>query len=167
MSRIFISTTISKYLPRVYGKMKPLETLPPLKTLLLGYFGMPASGEMVTDEILDAMESFCKAGRIVRNHQIKAEAFLDDMSDLGFPLACGAITLAPFDLIGDTLRGLRGILMDMYRCPDKLLAAIDKVTLLMIDGAVAQCEATGCPGVFIPLHKGVRGLHIKLSPMII
>ena len=149
--------TISKYVPRVYGKMKPLETLPPVKTLLLGYFGMPASGGMVSDEILDAMESFCKAGRIVQKHQVKAAAFVEEMAGLGFPLACGAITLAPFDLIGDTLRGLRGILMDMYRCPDKLLAAIDKVTPLMINGAIAQCEATGCPGVFIPLHKGSDG----------
>ena len=149
--------TISKYLPRVYGKMKPLETLPPVKTLLLGYFGMPASGGMVSDEILDAMESFCRAGRIIQKHQNKADAFVDEMADLGFPLACGAITLAPFDLIGDTLRGLRGILMDMYRCPDKLLAAIEKVTPLMIDGAISQCEDTGCPGVFIPLHKGSDG----------
>ena len=39
--------TISKYVPRVYGKMKPLETLPPVKTLLLGYFGMPASGSLI------------------------------------------------------------------------------------------------------------------------
>ncbi len=149
--------TISKYLPRVFGTMKPLAAIPPIKSLLLGYFGMPAIGGMVTDEILTAMETFCKAGRLIQQHEAKAASFINEMKQLGFPLACGAITLAPFDLIADTLRGLRGTLMDMYKCPDKLLAAIDKVTPMMIDGAVGQCEKSGCPGVFIPLHKGSDG----------
>ncbi|MEJ2726653.1 MAG: uroporphyrinogen decarboxylase family protein [Deltaproteobacteria bacterium] len=149
--------TIVKYLPRIHKKLKPLETIPPIRGLLLGYFGMPLSAGFVAPEIVGAIQAFRNAGVIVQRHQEKAEAFVKDMADLGFPLACGAITLAPFDLIGDTLRGLRGILMDMYRCPDKLLAAIDKVTPLMIDLAVAQTEASGCPGVFIPLHKGSDG----------
>ena len=55
------------------------------------------------------------------------------------------------------MRGLRGIFLDMYRNPDKLLAAIDHVTPMMIGMAIAQCEMTGCPGVFIPLHKGSDG----------
>ncbi len=149
--------TISKFLPRVYGTLNPLESLPPIKSLLLGYFGMPVTAGMVSDDIVSALESFCKAARLVQKHEAKANAFIDDMTDLGFPLACGAITLAPFDPIGDTMRGLRGILMDMYRCPDKLLTAIDKVTPLMIGGAIEQCKASGCPGVFIPLHKGSDG----------
>jgi uroporphyrinogen-III decarboxylase len=149
--------TISKYLPRIFGTMKTLETLPPIKSLLLGYFGMPVTAGMVSEDIISAMESFCRAGRMVQKHEAKAAAFVDEMTNLGFPLACGAITLAPFDLIGDTLRGLRGILLDMHRCPDKLLTAIDKVTPLMIGSAIGQCKATGCPGVFIPLHKGSDG----------
>ncbi len=149
--------TISKYLPRIHGTLKPLEATPPISGFLLGYFGMPLSAGFATPEITSALQSFYNAGLIVQRHQEKAAAFVKDMANLGFPLACGAITLAPFDLIGDTLRGLRGILMDMYRCPDKLLAAIDKVTPLMIGLALAQAKASGCPGVFIPLHKGSDG----------
>ena len=149
--------TIHKFLPRVFGTMTPLATMPPLMTLLLGYFGMPALGGIVTDEVITAMESVVKAARLIQTHQGKAGAFIQGMAEQGFPLACGAITLAPFDLIGDTMRGLRGVLLDMYRDPDKLLAAIDTVTPLMIGGAIAQCEMTGCPGVFIPLHKGSDG----------
>ncbi len=149
--------TISKYLPRVYEGLKPLQNIPPITGLLLGYFGMPLSAGFAMPEIAGALGSFYNAGVIVQKHQTKAVAFVKEMGDLGFPLACGAITLAPFDLIGDTLRGLRGILLDMYRCPDKLLAAIDKVTPLMIGLALAQVKASGCPGVFIPLHKGSDG----------
>jgi hypothetical protein len=34
---------------------------------------------------------------------------------------------APFDVLGDTLRGTRGILTDLYRCPDKVLKACEKI----------------------------------------
>lgn len=149
--------TISKFVPRVYGTMKPLESIPPVKAHLLGYFGTSLSAGMLGEDLLSAMESYCRAGRIVQKHMAKSAAFVNEMTSFGFPLACGALTLAPFDLIGDTMRGLRGIMMDMYRCPDKLLAAIDKVTPMMIGGAIAGCEASGCPGVFIPLHKGSDG----------
>ncbi|MBW1799441.1 MAG: hypothetical protein JRJ85_01805 [Deltaproteobacteria bacterium] len=149
--------TISTFLPRVYGKMAPLANTPPVKGLLLGYFGTPMAAGFATPEVVGALQAFYNAGRIIQQHQAKADAFVKEMGGLGFPLACGAITLAPFDLIGDTMRGLRGILMDMYRCPDRLLEAIDKVTPLMIGGAVAQTKESGCPGVFIPLHKGSDG----------
>lgn len=149
--------TISKYLPRIYEALIPLETMPPITGLLLGYFGMPMSASFATPEIVGALRSFYEAGLIVQKHQAKAVSFIKEMTDLGFPLACGAITLAPFDLVGDTLRGLRGIMLDMYRCPEKLLTAINRVTPLMIGNAIAQAKASGCPGVFIPLHKGSDG----------
>jgi hypothetical protein len=149
--------TITKFLPRVYGTLKPLETIPPIGALLLGYFGTSLSAGFAVPELINAVQSWCNAGKIVQKHEAIADAFVEEMKALGFPLACGAITLAPFDLIGDMLRGLRGVLLDMYRCPDKLLAAIDKVTPLMIGGALEQAETSGCPGVFIPLHKGSDG----------
>ena len=149
--------TISKFLPRVHTALAPLGMIPPIKGLLLGYYGLPSIGGMVNDDTIAALEKFCQAARIIQEHQAKAGAFVGEMTELGFPLACGAITLAPFDLVGDTMRGLRGIFLDMYRNPDKLLAAIDHVTPMMIGMAIAQCEMTGCPGVFIPLHKGSDG----------
>ncbi|MFV0437773.1 MAG: uroporphyrinogen decarboxylase family protein [Desulfopila sp.] len=149
--------TLSKFCPRVFGALKPFATLPPLTTLLLGYFGMPAMAGMVSDDLITAMEKFCEAARAIQVHGGKANAFITDLESEGYPLGCGAITLAPMDLIGDTMRGLTGLLTDMLRQPDKLLAAIDAVTPLMIGGAIAQCQATGNPGVFIPLHKGSDG----------
>ena len=41
-------------------------------------------------------------------------------------------TKAPFDTLGDTLRGTRGLMVDMYRCPDKVLKAMDVLTPIMI-----------------------------------
>jgi uroporphyrinogen-III decarboxylase len=52
---------------------------------------------------------------------------------------------------------MRGTMIDMYRRPDKLLAAMDKVFSWSIGGAMAQCHMTGNPRVFIPLHRGADG----------
>ncbi len=149
--------TITKFLPRVYGALKPLGAIPPISALLLGYFGTALSAGFARPDVLRAVKAWYQAGEIVQKHEAVANGFIEEMKGLGFPLGCGAITLAPFDLIGDTLRGLRGVLMDMYRCPEKLLAAVDKVTPLMIGGALEQAKASGCPGVFIPLHRGADG----------
>ena len=42
-------------------------------------------------------------------------------------LATRDCDLTPFDAIGDTLRGTRGIVMDMYRQPEKLLQAMEAI----------------------------------------
>jgi uroporphyrinogen-III decarboxylase len=149
--------TIRTYLPRAYGKLKPLEDLPPVKALLLGYFGTALSSVFAAPLFVSAFQSFYKAGLIVQEHNAKADAFNKKMAELGFPLACGAITLAPFDLFSDVLRGMRGTFLDMYRCPDKLLAAIDRITPMMIDLAVIGSKVSGNPGIFIPLHRGADG----------
>ena len=64
---------------------------------------------------------------------------------------------APFDFMSDTLRGMRGIFLDMLRCPDKLLTAEQKVSRFQLDYAIATSRAIGVPYVFIPLHRGSDG----------
>ncbi|MCL5734424.1 MAG: hypothetical protein M1274_02370 [Actinobacteria bacterium] len=75
----------------------------------------------------------------------------------GFPAPIGSMTLAPFDFIGDTLRGTRGILMDMYRQPDALLEACDKMANVLIKWVTRRATLETPPLVFIPLHKGADG----------
>jgi len=66
----------------------------------------------------------------------------------------GGMGSAPFDMIADTLRGTQGAMMDMYRQPDKLHEAMEKLAPMAIKGAVAMSNASGCPVTFMPLHKG-------------
>jgi uroporphyrinogen-III decarboxylase len=79
------------------------------------------------------------------------------MTSLGFPAFFGGGTKAPFDTIGDTLRGTRGIMMDMYRQPDKLLRACEQFVPIAVKMGVDNAKLNGCPVVFIPLHKGADG----------
>jgi uroporphyrinogen-III decarboxylase len=112
------------------------------------------SPAFVGEEMLNAMEAFCRSARTIGAHAEKLKTFSIEMASLGFPIMCGGATLAPFDVIGDFLRGMRGILKDMYRCPDKLLAAMEKITPLVIGTAISACRMTGNPSVFIALHRG-------------
>ena len=79
------------------------------------------------------------------------------MSTLGMPALIGGFTKAPFDTIGDTMRGTRGIMMDKFRQPAKLIAAMEKFVPLAIDMGVRSAGLGHHPIVFIPLHKGADG----------
>ena len=75
----------------------------------------------------------------------------------GIPSIWGGMCGAPFDLIGDMMRGTKGIMMDMYKRPDKLIEAMERITPILIDEAVGMANASGCPVIFMPLHKGTGG----------
>ncbi|MEE8413681.1 MAG: uroporphyrinogen decarboxylase family protein, partial [Dehalococcoidales bacterium] len=67
---------------------------------------------------------------------------------------------APFDAVSDFLRGMRGTMLDMYRCPDKLLAVCDKILEWRIERSTpANPEVKGdlVRGGGAPLHRGSDG----------
>ena len=67
---------------------------------------------------------------------------------------------APFDAVSDFLRGMRGAMIDMYRCPDKLLAACDKILEWRIERskpANPEVEGAMVRGGGAPLHRGSDG----------
>ena len=148
---------LRRYLPRIYGAMKPLESLPQLHGLLFGYGSVVASSFFAQPEIAQAFETFYKAGCMVRDYQSAAATFTDEAMAAGFPQMFVVGASAPFDIISDHLRGIRGTMTDMYRRPEKLLAAIDKLTPRIIATAIAAAKASGNAGVFMALHRGASG----------
>jgi uroporphyrinogen-III decarboxylase len=76
------------------------------------------------------------------------------MANLGLPGFSGGFTKAPFDTIGDTLRGTRAIMLDKFRQPKKLQAAVERLVPIAIDCAMRSAAKGRNPLVFIPLHKG-------------
>jgi uroporphyrinogen-III decarboxylase len=75
----------------------------------------------------------------------------------GYPMMRGGLAKAPFDTLGDTLRGTKGIITDMYRQPEKLLDAIDVITSITIDQLITGANASRTVAVTFPLHKGADG----------
>lgn len=64
------------------------------------------------------------------------------------------MTKAPFDTLGDALRGMTGILADLRRRPDKVVAACEAIIPHNIDYALVGPGADTRFPVFTPLHRG-------------
>ncbi|RPI34773.1 MAG: uroporphyrinogen decarboxylase [Chloroflexota bacterium] len=153
-SNFFLRT----YLPRIFGALTPWQMLAPLTDILeLPFIG----GFMVPVGIPPVQESFQKlieAGQHAMEW-IQTCLAIDGatISTLGIPPLIGGFTKAPFDTLGDTLRGTRAIMLDMFRQPHKLLAALDRLVPLAIDMGVRSTTGNHNPIAFIPLHKGADG----------
>ncbi len=142
--------------PRIFGSLEAFKMLPSissafyLRTVLrVAVLGIP--------EIAATLERLLKAGAEAQKMMAGANSFVEEMKRLGFPCQFGATAYAPFDYMGDFFRGTRGIMLDMYRNPDKLLAAVEKALPIMVEGGVSPAKRSGIPRVFIPLHKGAHG----------
>jgi hypothetical protein len=155
-----------RYLPRIYGVLSPIEKIPAFRNMI-GGTGFAAIIEMlVSPQFRGMAEKLAKAGEEQRRLRQEGAEFSSVMTFLGFPsqyggggLAGGAIPSAPFDTISDHLRGMRGAMMDMYRCPDKLLAACEKILQWRLEQAVpAAPDAKGRrKRAGMPLHRGSDG----------
>jgi hypothetical protein len=145
------------YLPRVFGALEPWGMLPLLPGIVEMYgvafnfipFGLPP--------VQGAYKALFEAGAEALKWAMAMGGVDGELKTLGFPTILGGFTKAPFDIIGDTLRGTKGIMMDMYRQPDKLLQAMEAITPIMINMGLGAARQTGNPLIFMPLHKGADG----------
>lgn len=145
------------YLPRIMGSLQPLTMLSPLVNIMEMPFTPPNVGRYGLPEVQAALEKLMEAGREALKWQQALAGWDRKLEEAGFPNWTRGMTKAPFDVIGDTLRGTRTIMLDMFRQPDKLLEALERVTPLAIRLGVSVATVTGSPIVTLPLHKGADG----------
>jgi uroporphyrinogen-III decarboxylase len=145
------------YLPRVFGAFEGFTMLAPLTSNLEMYglalnfvpYGLPP--------VQNTFKALFEAGAEALKWAMAMGGTDVELKTLGFPTILGGFTKAPFDVLGDTLRGTKGIMLDIYRQPDKLLAAMEALVPIMIGMGVGASQQTGNPLIFIPLHKGADG----------
>jgi len=142
------------YLPRVFGALQGFQMLPPL-TGILEMYGVAFNFiPYALPPVQATYKALFEAGAEALKWAMVMGGSNGELASLGFPNILGGFTKAPFDTIGDTLRGTKGIIMDMYRQPDKLLQALEAITPIMIGMGLGAAQQTGNPLIFIPLHKG-------------
>jgi len=110
-----------------------------------------------TPEVQASLEKLATAGRECNEWGAVFYPLLGQLVREGLPGPIGSMSLAPFDFIGDTLRGTRGILMDMFRQPDAVLEACDRLAPVLVKWVTRRATPQTGPLVFIPLHKGADG----------
>jgi hypothetical protein len=110
-----------------------------------------------TDEMVSSLEKLTAAAKAANDWFSLVLPAMAEVQALGFPRYAGSSTKAPFDILGDTLRGTKGILLDMYRRPDKVLAACERLVQVAVDWPLRKARTPAVPLCFIPLHKGADG----------
>jgi uroporphyrinogen-III decarboxylase len=139
-------------IPRVYEAALPFTKMQPYAILLGMTLDLPYP--FMDPEISKAFQTFINAGKEMKKWAKELRAFSKELLDEGFPSFRGGLAVAPFDCIGDSLRGTKGVIMDMYRQPDKLMAAIDVITPIIIKQGIDTINKNGGIMVNFPLHKG-------------
>jgi hypothetical protein len=143
---------LRKLLPRTMGVFEPFADVPSFSS----YQGLPnrlmamcldPRFQKLFKAIQEASQYLPAFGKATAETTAAAAA-------RGFPMFRGGMAVAPFDVFADSLRGTQGIVMDMFRQPDKIHEAMEFVLPQLVSGAIAMCDAADCPVVMMPLHKG-------------
>jgi hypothetical protein len=144
------------YLPRVIGAFQNFPMLPfPIRMNELPSLALMP---LISPPMQSTLQSLMTIAQELGKWAAKMGPFAAKGISLGFPRnIMGGLAKAPFDTIGDTLRGTKGIMMDMYRQPDKILAACDLIADLEIEATLASANASKSLMIVFPLHKGADG----------
>jgi hypothetical protein len=145
---------MKKYLPRVMPTLAPLAMLTEFPRVsenvdiidLILPFGLPPFQAMLKTMMEAGDELMKMLGAVGQTAGMIAAS--------GFPGMGFNIVKTPFDYLGDTLRGTKGILMDMYRHPNDLLAATEAYVPVLINAVVNASDRSGAPCAMYVLHKG-------------
>jgi len=147
-----------QYLPRCFGALGAWRMLSPFTDILeIPFVGLSLIPSGMPP-VQQAFQKFMEAGQAIMEWISNAGPIDgESVATLGLPPVIGSFSKAPFDIIGDTMRGTKGIMLDMYRCPEKLMAAMERFVPLAIDMGVRNATFNDSPIVFMPLHKGADG----------
>jgi hypothetical protein len=141
---------LRRFLPRMYSSLKGLQKLASFgrEGIQIGARVLPP---FLDPEVNEAFRIMKKAAQLSIPPAKVSMKTAKRILAMGFPRLFMGFGAAPFDVVGDTLRGTRGILMDLYRCPDKVIKACEKVLELT---SVPDIPLGEPPLVMMPLHKG-------------
>ncbi len=150
--------TVRKLWPRISSAMAPVAKMPPLHWLSGGGQLTAFLGALCgKPRFVELLEKLIELGKATNESNASVIKYITDMAGLGYPIPYIAATVAPFDYVSDFLRGMKGSMLDMFRAPDKLLAAVDFFTPMAIESSVKLAKVTGNTGIFIPMHRGAGG----------
>lgn len=85
------------------------------------------------------------------------DSLINDLVKSGYPSILAAITSVPLDFLGDFLRTIPGVLLDLRKIPDKVKEACDVLMEETMPSRILTFKSTGF--MLIPLH-----LNEYLSP---
>lgn len=145
---------VRTYLPRVFGMMEPMKMFQPFTNITENVHVMQFM-PLAMPQVQAMLQKMLDVGKEYQKYMqsmARAASGTPQYAFLG-----GGFAKAPFDTIGDTLRGTRAIMNDMFRRPEKLLKALDVIADLQIAAVLKSPNIDKLTMVMYPLHKGADG----------
>lgn len=128
----FADFNIRRYLPRVYGALAPLAGLPSIGDRGGGAGFTALLGAFTTPEFAGVGQAMRRAGQEQAKFRDAMGDLAKDMAFLGLPPMSDGLGGGPggpaFDQMANNYRGWKGIITDMYRRPEKLINAMEKLS---------------------------------------
>jgi hypothetical protein len=152
-----VNFMLRTYLPRTVEGFAGFADFPSLLDFIELPFVFGSVGVWGSDEMVAGLKRLAEAARIFNDWAKLVFPAMGEVMALGFPPFAGSGTKAPFDILGDTLRGTKGVIVDIFRYPDKVTAACESLVQTAIDWPLRRAASPTIPLVFIPLHKGADG----------
>ena len=115
---------------------------------VLGELANRGTGRSYVAMLKAGMAQMTLAG-IMRNRGMVLER------EYGMPQPMSGFFLAPFDALADTMRGMTGALLDIFRQPDKVLAACEVLVQEMAHVALSTADPLKRYPIFVPTHKAI------------
>lgn len=144
---------MTKVYPRKFAGLAGLSKISfnnPVEYAL--YIGLASFAD---PEVQSALQTLMRGGEAAAKWFGGLNQIVGAIAARGFPLGAAGAQTCPFDMFGDNIRGFMNTVNDIYDNPDELLAALEYMTPLCVEGAVASAKVANLEFMFIPLHAGI------------
>jgi uroporphyrinogen-III decarboxylase len=142
---------LQKYLPRVASVFEGIEDLPVFPGM---HYLRLVNGirPFCKPTVRKALENLMKAAEEVDRFATCSAAFNKRLNSLGFPLISAFHSISPYDFVADYFRGATGMMKDLFRHKDKLLALLEKASVFLTRMTITNAKLSGVDIVMIPTH---------------
>jgi len=141
-----------------------LKLIPQISDMSMMFNGMGFFFFFISKDVKKLIKGYKKTLRSMIGGLLGMQNYPKKMKKMGCPVAGQfALAQAPFDMVSDTLRGMRGTMIDMIRNPEELKEVCDRLVepcLYAMENSVLSFGDPDPDSItlsFIPLHRGADG----------
>ena len=147
MLRVFMSRTSEN--------LEGLSLLPKLSDLGAGPMGIQILALAFAEpKLVKAVRTLQKAGRELRRWRPKIEKFNKMILEMGFPQYFQGAAMPPYDAFSHSMRGMSGVMFDMFRQPDRLIKLCEFILEKTLERPMPQPNEYGNTRMFMTVTRG-------------
>jgi uroporphyrinogen-III decarboxylase len=142
------------HMSRTSDKLAGLASLPKLSGLHGAMGAQALAATFAQPDVSKAITTLLKVGREMKKWQSRMMKFDKMMLDMGFPQYFQGAAMPPFDVISHSMRGMTGTMTDMFRRPDKVIQACEKILEITLERPLPPPNKQGNIRMFMTNTRG-------------